>query len=353
MIYLEQALSIALATGNRYQEGMIYGNMSPGVWKSGDLAGGIELNQQAIPINQEVENPYFELENHILLWFCFSILGEVSRAGNHLKQATRIGKETKYSLPGLMYWQGVHFWILGQNEKCDAVAAELRTILKGKKGVERIGWLYSLEWLAHLRADHPALLDYSQERLQLIRKELHNPFYDPLMAPPRDFIGDALAGMGQSIEAENAYELALFQSPYPDWDENPLDISGNAVNTFTGLARLALGCGDLEKAHTHVEEILTLDRRELPGAAASREKGIPVDSIINLTFEWARIYMTCYRVLQANQDPRAGEILKRAYDQVQTRANKISDEAIRRSFLENNLWQREVVEAWEENQGGS
>jgi DNA-binding SARP family transcriptional activator len=350
MNYLEQALSIALATGNKFQEGMIYGNMSPGVWKSGDLAGGIELIQQAITINQEVDNPFFELENHILLWFCFSILGEVERAGNHFKQATRYGQEIDYTMPGLRYWHGTHFWILGQNEKCDAAAAELSTILKGKDGTERIGWLHSLEWLAHLRADHQALLDYSQERLQL---EMHNPYYDDLMAPPRDFIGHALAGMGHSIESEKAYEKALSQSPYPDWDENPLDISGNALNTFAGLARLALGCGDLEKALTHVEEILALDQRELPGVAASHENGIPVDSIIDLTFEWARIYMTCYRVLQAKQDPRAGEILRRAYDQVQNRADKISDEDIRRSFLENNSWHREVVEAWEMYQGGS
>ena len=347
MNYLGQALSIAIANGNRFQEGMVYGNMSRGIWESGDLAGGIELSQQAITINQEIENPFFEIENHMQLWFCFTILGEVTLAGNHLKRATRIGKETNYSEPGLWFCRGSHFWIIGQNDKCDAVAAELRTILKGKEGAERINLLHSLAWLAYLRADHQALLDYSQERLQLIPKEMHNLMYSPQIAPLRDFIGHALAGSGHSIEAEKAYELVLSQSPYPDWDENPLDISENALNTFVGLARLALGRGDMEKALTHVEEILALDQRELPGAAASREKGIPVDSIINLTFEWARIYMTCYRVLQANQNPRAGEILRRAYAEVQIRANKISDEAIRRSFLLNNPWHREIVETYE------
>ena len=61
-----------------------------------------------------------------------------------------------------------------------------------------------------------------------------------------------------------------------------------------------------------------------------------------------RVYLTCYRVLKAGRDPRAQEVLGTAYRQLQERAAKITDEAIRRSFLENVAAHREIVWEWTE-----
>ena len=60
-----------------------------------------------------------------------------------------------------------------------------------------------------------------------------------------------------------------------------------------------------------------------------------------------RIYSTCYRVLSANEDPRAGEILDAAYHQLQERAATIEDEDLRRSYLENVPHHREITALWE------
>ena len=57
-----------------------------------------------------------------------------------------------------------------------------------------------------------------------------------------------------------------------------------------------------------------------------------------------RIYLTCYQVLQANDDPRADRVLITAYDLLQERAAKIDDELLRRSYLENVAAHREIVE---------
>ena len=59
--------------------------------------------------------------------------------------------------------------------------------------------------------------------------------------------------------------------------------------------------------------------------------------------EPARIYMTCYHVLRANQDPRAQEILITAHRLVQERAATITNEKMRRSFLENVPTHREIL----------
>ncbi|MCI0478606.1 MAG: hypothetical protein L0Y55_20385, partial [Anaerolineales bacterium] len=61
------------------------------------------------------------------------------------------------------------------------------------------------------------------------------------------------------------------------------------------------------------------------------------------TDEPFRIYLTCYRVLRANQDARADTILRTAQNLLQERAARISDETARRSFLENVPHHRELT----------
>jgi hypothetical protein len=102
------------------------------------------------------------------------------------------------------------------------------------------------------------------------------------------------------------------------------------METLAGLARVALAQDDLSQAQAHVQEILNhLEEGTLDG-----------------TYEPFRVYLTCYRVLETDGDPRAGEILATAYDLLQERAAKIKDEAMRCSFLENVPAHRELVEVW-------
>jgi hypothetical protein len=90
---------------------------------------------------------------------------------------------------------------------------------------------------------------------------------------------------------------------------------------------VSLAQGDLTRAQTQVEEILSyLETNTLAG-----------------TEEPFRIYLTCYRVLQANRDSRAKVILDTALRLLQEQAAKISDEDMRRSFLENVAAHREIV----------
>jgi hypothetical protein len=51
-------------------------------------------------------------------------------------------------------------------------------------------------------------------------------------------------------------------------------------------------------------------------------------------------------VLAAADDPRAVEVLAEAYATLQERAARITDEALRRSYLENVPYHREILAAW-------
>jgi hypothetical protein len=53
-------------------------------------------------------------------------------------------------------------------------------------------------------------------------------------------------------------------------------------------------------------------------------------------------YLTCYRVLEANGDPRAATVLQTAHDLLQEYAGHIADDALPSSFLENVPTHREL-----------
>lgn len=55
------------------------------------------------------------------------------------------------------------------------------------------------------------------------------------------------------------------------------------------------------------------------------------------------VYLTCYRVLRACQDPRAPEILAAAHTLLQERAARIGDQDLRRSFLGSVPAHREIM----------
>jgi hypothetical protein len=58
-----------------------------------------------------------------------------------------------------------------------------------------------------------------------------------------------------------------------------------------------------------------------------------------------RIYLTCYRVLDALQDPRATAVLQTARDLLEAYANQIADASLHLSFLENVATHRELLHA--------
>jgi hypothetical protein len=116
-----------------------------------------------------------------------------------------------------------------------------------------------------------------------------------------------------------------------------LDLAtGLSLKHFTrqaqsGLAAIALLRGDLPLAKAPLEEVL----RSLETDPLST-----VDEIF-----W--VYLNCYRILRATSDLRAWPTLTAAHQLLQTIAYAIDDLAIRKSFLENVICNREIIEAWQ------
>jgi tetratricopeptide (TPR) repeat protein len=143
-------------------------------------------------------------------------------------------------------------------------------------------------------------------------------------------IGHAALDLGRRSEAVAMYREALDI-------RNELGQPNLATESLAGLARVALAQDDLVEALGYVETLL-----------AYLEGGTP-----DGTDEPLRVYLTCYRALEAVHDPRAEPILTAAYMLMQERAAKIPDEPTRRMFLEDVPYHRELVAAWAESRGAA
>ncbi|MDX1523249.1 MAG: tetratricopeptide repeat protein, partial [Anaerolineae bacterium] len=141
------------------------------------------------------------------------------------------------------------------------------------------------------------------------------------------YLGHALAGLGEFEAAAQVYQEAMAL-------RRELGERSAAIDDLAGLARMALVQNQLEKARSHVEEILAwLDENGTGGIEYPLQ-----------------VYLTCYQVLQATSNgvvkAQAQAILTKAHTRLLERAGGISDPDLRRSFLENVAANREIIELW-------
>jgi tetratricopeptide (TPR) repeat protein len=142
-------------------------------------------------------------------------------------------------------------------------------------------------------------------------------------------LGHALHGLEQLEEAAAAYQQALALR----YELGEIHLT---LDPLAGIARISLAKQDLPSALAPVETILSYLTDNNQGEGLSDPFGI---------------YLTCYQVLQANNDLRAPEILQTAYDQLQKRAAQIGDPEMRYSFLENVETHQHIVTEWNHQQG--
>ena len=69
-------------------------------------------------------------------------------------------------------------------------------------------------------------------------------------------------------------------------------------------------------------------------------------SQLNSAEEPLRVELICYQILRAVNDPRADAVLERTHTRLQQQSAKITDDAMRRSFLANVPYHREIMAAW-------
>jgi len=283
---LERALTLAQEVRLRRVEADCLRNLGTVSNLSGDYVAAISYNKQSLDIYREVG--YRQGEGRVFnnLAILYRNLGDYVKSLSCLDQGLHICREIGH-LEGELSMQ---------NDRC---------------------------LLLHYLGDDQASQDLVQRTLPLVR-ELGHPYMEGYYLI---YLGHALAGLGNLVEAADAYQRSLTVRR----EVNQLHL---AIESLAGLARVSLAQGDLAQAQDRIEEIL----RYLE------------DHTVEGMEEPFLVYWTCYQVLRASQDPRAQAILDAARRLLQERAARITDEELRRSFLENVVLHRHILDEFAERQ---
>jgi tetratricopeptide (TPR) repeat protein len=292
----------------------------------GDYARSKDDHEQGLRICREVRDRWEERDALYGLGVIYAALADYATARHYLEQCLRMCRERNSQVQKgwALAHLGLVFHLQGDYASTETYYEQALHIGRETDNREiKTKTLIYTGLLSHHLGDDNAAQAYGQRVLRII------PNLDLGWAV--DFVhvfailGHALMGLGHPAEAAENYQQCL--TIQRERGQHHL-----AVEPLAGLARVALAQGNPAKALAYVGEILGYlkDHPALEG-----------------TLEPLRIYVTCYRVLLANGDPRAGETLDAAYRLLQERAATIEDENLRRSYLENVAAHREIVALWE------
>ncbi|MFC1852651.1 hypothetical protein ACFL27_20830, partial [candidate division CSSED10-310 bacterium] len=178
--------------------------------------------------------------------------------------------------------------------------------------------------LAHFEGNQRQALELTTQAYQQMKKTEHLSNQGIALL----FKAWAEQALGLDEQSEQTYHQILAHCRTPE-------LAKIEVEAKAGLSGLFLSRGEVKAAHRLVVEIMAyLEKETLDG-----------------TRDRFRIYLTCYQVLNALPENRAGNILLQACDLLKKMAARISDRDRRRSFLENVPSHRDLLKECEAQSG--
>ena len=322
LAYYFDTLTIRREIGDRQGEGLALLNFGYVAWLRQDFAAARSSLEQALSISQAIGDRRTEGLALLNLGYVSLCQAEYTAAFAYLADGLEICRaigDRQKEAWGLSV-QGYVFDSLGRYATAQTCIEQALQIFRESGDRWAVGWrLTDLALVLHHSADDFTAQDYCQQALN-IANEFDNR---PIQAYASWVMGHVLAGLEKPNQAATAYKEAIIA-------KNELDQILPALDALAGLARLALVQNNLEEAGDRVGEIMEyLEDHSSDGAD-----------------EPFLVYLTCYRVLKALEDPRAWNLLQDAYHKLQAQAEQIHDDALRRSFLENVLANQEIVAAY-------
>ncbi len=277
----QQALAIGRQTGDRLNQGISLGNLGNIALYQGRYDAAQRYADETLALCLEVGNRYGEVVSWHLIGNIARHQGDHAAARAHYEQSLRLAREI-----GAKYEEG------------EALA--------------------SLGLLCHQTGDHQAASGFCRQALEAVAELGEQRVHAYALTT----LGHALAALGDLAAATDAHQQALAS-------RRAAGEKTRALENLVGLAEISLAEGGLAEAQVHVEEILAhLATGSVDGAE-----------------EPLRIYLACYRALQASGDPRTANILATAQRMLAERAALITDPVLRQSYLENVPVHRELARA--------
>jgi tetratricopeptide (TPR) repeat protein len=199
--------------------------------------------------------------------------------------------------------------------------------------------LESLARLHHVMGNDQVAFQYSKDALALAR-ELNLPAQQ---ANSLADAADAMVNLGQIEDAGKNYQDALVLARQVNDIHQIIDIQAQ-------LAVVTLAQGYHTQALEIVEEILN---RISIGDQINPEGVLrPIYSQLEGTKEPFLVLLSCYRVLQANHDHRAEQLLNDAFHLLQEQVNHLPAGQAQANYLENIPAHRELRKLYDQLKSG-
>ena len=320
--YFQQALEICRQLNDKRGESDVLNGLGVVSSRQGHYEQAKQHYQHALQIRQEMGNRQGQGQTMNNLGVVFGYLGDYAQSKSYYEQSLRIrrqigdrrGEGVALGNIGAVYVR------LGDYEPAQAYCQQSLELSRAIGDRWGEGWsLAYLGLVAHLVGKQPEALLLCEEALQLTT-ELED----------RATIGVVLVTLGQVQIASALWEKAEAVFEEALRLRRALNEQMRLVEPLAGLALVALGRQQLARAQAFVTEILTH----------------MVDQALSSSVDVFWIYQVCYDVLSEMGDERAEAVLVEGVALLQAQAARISDEGLRRSFLNGVAVHRALMAAW-------
>jgi tetratricopeptide (TPR) repeat protein len=326
LTFFRKSYEIGVLTGDVESQTIMLGNLGNLSAQSGDLDAAELYLQKALELNDQLGSIYHGVIDLHSYGMILNQKGEYERAAQTLEKSIELAKEH-----GIRKYEASSLIELGTlSRQIGDFQAALSLLEQGAKIHAEIGYkILRTEELNQKAKNYYHLEKYEEgkeiclEALSLLKE-----------CPDKETEADENLCLGK-------FELALGELDQARKSFNhSLEIRNTMKQHFriaelhACLAEVALHEGNVKEAINQIEHTLEFLKDHLP----------------NGTDEPMRIYLTCYQVLQANDDPRADDILTQAHTLLMERADKIIDDAMCISYLKNVAANREVIEAFNQRE---
>lgn len=320
---LEHGLTVAQVSGARHIEADGLRELGVVLWYERDFSRAQIYTELTLRIYQQLGNRVEEAKTLNNLGGLLGEQGNYAAAQDYLLQSLEVARELGYRRR-----EGFALVNLGETVRRQGYYALAKEYLLqaleisrevGDRGFESYT-LLSLGLLFYLLGENETAYEHSQKALMLA-EQVGSPHSQGYALTD---LGHALLALGRHKEAAERYREALEI-------RQETNQRTRAMESLAGLARVSLAEGKGVQALTYVEQILDYVE-EHPNLGGTDEPFL--------------VYLTCYRVLQANRDSRARELLTIAVQRLQERASLITAEEGRRSFLAQVPHHRELLAEW-------